>query len=72
MWLMMKIVQKSTKIEKTHKSLQFGTCIMNFIKQPSYKAVLDINKIKDKAFNDNMARYTTDSFNNEMKKVKAR
>ena len=47
-------------------------CIMNFIKQPTYKAVLDINKIKNKAFNDNMARYTKDSFNKEIKKAQAR
>lgn len=46
-------------------------CIMNFIKQPSYKAVLDINKIKDQAFNNNMARYTRDSFSKEIKRAQA-
>lgn len=48
------------------------TPIMNFIKQPSYKAVLDINKIKNKAFNDNMARYTKDSFNKEIQRAASR
>lgn len=47
-------------------------CIMNFIKQPTYKAVLDINKIKNKTFNDNMARYTKDSFNKEIQRAASR
>ena len=46
-------------------------CILNFIKQPSYKAVLDINKIKDHQFNNNMARYTKEAFNKELNKIKA-
>lgn len=47
-------------------------CIMNFIKSPSYKAVLDINRIKNQAFDDNMARYTRESFDKEMKRAATR
>lgn len=45
--------------------------ILNFIKQPSYKSVLDINKIKDHAFKNNMARYTKEAFAKELNKIKA-